>query len=350
MALLIAMVFVLTGALIYVWKIFPHTPAYVPPKIATSTIPVVPAIPGTTSTPATPAPDCGNHGHWNGTDCLCGGIAGWSCPADQECGDLKPTPATPDALGTCHAKPVTVREAPAGMICDAANSICVNSSYQNMRLQNLTMVTGTYAGYSRGLSFTLSSPDKQTAPYSQGGFTDLADVNDGEFSLPFILVNKPFDATSSILEIKSEKEKLELPVQIPSEWMTVKLFAYGVNQQKIGADATICNEFVPSEVTVPKSPKVIAAAVNALLHFTNQPDGPAPRFTFIPQGTQLLSATLSGTTLKLQFSKELENYGGGSCNVESIRTQIEKTAMQFGNVNKVEISVPGKTPEETLQP
>jgi hypothetical protein len=260
MALLIAMVFVLTGALIYVWKIFPHTPAYVPPKIATSTIPVVPAIPDATSTPATPAPDCGNHGHWNGTDCLCGGIAGWSCPADQECGDLKPTPTTPDALGTCHAKPVA---------------------------------TSTEM---------LSHPP-----------------------LP-----------------------PELTVTTSTVVRPVKIFLlkgyYGEDFQPAS-----CGDGKFFTVNVPKTTTPIKTSVTALLYWSDLSDGEGYTSN-IPEGTQLLSATLSNGVLKLEFSKELENYGGGSCNVESIRTQIEKTAMQFGNVNKVEITVPGKTPEETLQP
>ena len=42
-----------------------------------------------------------HHGNWNGTVCLCGGIAGFSCPAGYFCTDYIPNKETPDAMGIC---------------------------------------------------------------------------------------------------------------------------------------------------------------------------------------------------------------------------------------------------------
>ncbi|MDE1798309.1 MAG: hypothetical protein KGH63_02800 [Candidatus Micrarchaeota archaeon] len=41
-------------------------------------------------------------GDWNGTDCLCGGIAGFGCPGGYGCADMRPSPETPDAMGVCR--------------------------------------------------------------------------------------------------------------------------------------------------------------------------------------------------------------------------------------------------------
>jgi hypothetical protein len=346
MALLIAMVFVLTAALIYVWKIFPHTPAYVPPKVATSTIPTVPAIPDATSTPATPAPDCGNHGHWNGTDCLCGGIAGWSCPVDQECGDLKPTPTTPDALGTCHAKPVTVREAPAGMICDETNSICVDPSFAKTTLTSPFVASGTIIAFENTIAWKLIDADG--VEYSSG--TILADPSDSgdaaNFKLREFLFYTPRTA-SGTLEFYENSAKdghpihaVKIPVRLPQQEMAVKIF---LTPYDIGNDCTVVN---PVTRYIVRSNLPIEATLRKLL---GADLGPGDN-TAIPNGTDLVSLSVSHQTATVVFSRELENYGGGSCYASAIRAQIEKTLTQFSTVNNVVISVPGKTPEETLQP
>ncbi len=244
---MIATVAVLTFALLYVWRAIPRIPQ--PASSIVAPIPAAPAIP-------TDTVDCGSHGHWNGSACLCGGIAGWSCPTDQECGDMKPTPTTPDAMGTCHAK---------------------------------STVTST---------------------------------------------------ESIVLGLS--------PATTSTEGRAVKIFLlkgyYGEDFQP-----AFCGDGKFFSVYVPKTNTPIQTTLDGLLHWADLLDGEGYT-SDLPEGTQLLSTTLSGGVLRLQFSKELENYSGGSCNVESIRTQIEKTAMQFGNVNTVEISVPGKTAAETLQP
>ena len=39
-------------------------------------------------------------GNWNGTNCLCGGIAGFNCPPGFVCMDYSPLNAA-DAMGVC---------------------------------------------------------------------------------------------------------------------------------------------------------------------------------------------------------------------------------------------------------
>ncbi len=43
-------------------------------------------------------------GHWNGTACQCGGIAGFGCPQGYACGDYYQSSTTPDAMGICKKR------------------------------------------------------------------------------------------------------------------------------------------------------------------------------------------------------------------------------------------------------
>ncbi|MEI7511861.1 MAG: GerMN domain-containing protein [Candidatus Uhrbacteria bacterium] len=358
MALMIAIVFILTASLLFIWNLFPHELAYVPPQNASSTIPSVPTPPITPPATTTPpvvvtpsAPDCGTHGHWNGTACLCGGIAGWSCPSTQVCGDMKPSPTTPDAMGTCRAKAVAVREKPEGMICDELNAVCVSTSLANTVLGNPWYVTGTVSHGVVGLEWELF--DGNGISLGREGRGPGADEN-GVFRLTNFQSVMPASTTGtlrlsagfpgSIGQNGYSWTALNIPIRFAKDRMKVTFFSRAV----IGDSCTALDATV---YEIPKSSKSIAAALNVLLwQATENVSQVGPPGTQIPEGTKLNSAVLNNSILKLEFSKELENYGGGSCNVESIRTQIEKTAKQFGNVTKVEISVPGKTAAETLQP
>jgi len=60
---------------------------------------------------------------------------------------------------------------------------------------------------------------------------------------------------------------------------------------------------------------------------------------------------LLGETIILDFSKELQDYGGGSFNVLHIREQFEKTLYQFSFVKNIIFLVNGKGEESgVLQP
>ncbi|MDZ7843343.1 MAG: GerMN domain-containing protein [Anaerolineales bacterium] len=64
---------------------------------------------------------------------------------------------------------------------------------------------------------------------------------------------------------------------------------------------------------------------------------------------KLLGFTLQEGTATVNFSQEMNAYGGGSARVQSIREQITRTLMQFPSVDEVIIAVEGKT-EGVLQP
>jgi len=73
--------------------------------------------------------------------------------------------------------------------------------------------------------------------------------------------------------------------------------------------------------------------------------------TAIPRGTRLNSIRIENGIIHVNFSKELQDYGGGSATCLAIRAQIEKTLKQFHTVKEVIITVEGEEkPEEILQP
>lgn len=92
--------------------------------------------------------------------------------------------------------------------------------------------------------------------------------------------------------------------------------------------------------------EIIRKTVNLLL------EGPRePLFSFIPKGTKLNHIILIGKTIVLDFSKELQDYGGGSYNVLHIKEQLEKTIFQFSFIENIIFVVEGKGEKEgVLQP
>jgi len=66
---------------------------------------------------------------------------------------------------------------------------------------------------------------------------------------------------------------------------------------------------------------------------------------------RLNTIRIDDKTVFVDFSKELQNYGGGSLNAICIRGQIEKTLEQFPSIKEVVITVEGKGEEDgVLQP
>ncbi len=112
-------------------------------------------------------------------------------------------------------------------------------------------------------------------------------------------------------------------------------------------------ELVPVKCVVPLK-GVVQSAIEKLLEGpTEQERKRLDLYTAIPKGVKLnrLQIDLTTGTVYVDFSKELQNYGGGSLNAICIRTQIEETLKQFTVVKKVVITVEGKGEAEgVLQP
>jgi len=71
--------------------------------------------------------------------------------------------------------------------------------------------------------------------------------------------------------------------------------------------------------------------------------------TSIPNGVVVNKLSISNGVALVDFNKKLEEGVGGSCRVSAIRAQITETLKQFPSVQKVVISIDGRT-EDILQP
>lgn len=314
---MIATVAVLTFALLYVWRELPTGPIATQPPAPVPTIPAAPAIP-------TDTVDCGLNGHWNGSACLCGGIAGWSCPADQTCEDYGPTPTTPDAMGTCEPQ----AGPPLGQL-----DIEFDKDLSNELLTSPFEVSGSVALPNALAQWQLK--DANGVPLESGM---VQSDDEGKFTLRSFILTVPKTSTGT-LEIGHS----EIPVRLPSQAMTVTGYYLPGPASSDRESIIDCGDVRPVEKTVVRSSLPIETALRSLLVPTATPSA-------IPIGTRLESIKVSGGTATVIFSPEFENYGGGSCNVQAIRAQIEQTLKQFSSVKNVVISVVGKTAAETLQP
>jgi hypothetical protein len=311
--------------------------------------------------------DCGNPCHGKPGEvctavcepqCLCGGIAGWGCPKDLVCSDYEPSATTPDALGVCRTQvskpestpepePTTpVRERPVGMLCDDRNFICVDESVSGSLLTNPFIIEGSGMAFENTINWKLL--DANNDRIAEGFVTaSAADVGQaGDFQIRDFLryAPKSSNATLQVFEYSAKDGSpihiVSMPVRLPTTTMKTKFFMPS-------GSTTDCSEVDPVELDVVRSSLPVETALRTLLGV-----GPtmSSKRTAIPIDTKLVSLKVSNGTATVVLSPELGNYGGGSCNVGAIRSQIEATLKQFSSVRNVVIIQQGKTAEETLQP
>jgi spore germination protein GerM len=115
-------------------------------------------------------------------------------------------------------------------------------------------------------------------------------------------------------------------------------------------------EFIPIRYITPKGEieKIIRSVIITLLQGLTKDEREKLNLeTFIPEGTKLrkLEIDKDKGIVFIDFSKELQSYGGGSMNVICIRGQIERTVEQFPFVKQIIITVEGRSEEDgVLQP
>lgn len=141
-------------------------------------------------------------------------------------------------------------------------------------------------------------------------------------------------------------ESIELPIRFPSEEpLQVQIF---LGSKVLNPNSTDCSDVFALTRFIPQTNSVARESVEMLLLGPTWKENNEGYFSSIPKNTKLQSINLKDGVLTADFSKEL-NQVAGSCNVIAIRSQIEKTLMQFPTVKQVIISVNGDS-ETALQP
>ena len=299
--------------------------------------------------------------------CLCGGTQGWSCPKELTCTDWEPSQQDPAAIGVCRAGEASVepeaseasagavaREKPAGTICDETNSICVDEDYQDTLLASPFTITGTAIAFEAQFAWRLEDANGEKIEEGSAYGASTPEEPIPPFTIRSFILSVPKTSTGTLVLFEySAKDGepihvLRIPVRLPRTPMAASW--YQLAPSKAAEEGTdVCTTFEKTTETIVSTKAPIEASLQVLLKYATMSLDEG-MYTMIPRFTKLVSVKLEQGNLSLVFSSEFEGYGGGACNVASIREQIEKTAKQFPSVRNVIISVEGKTPEETLQP
>ena len=130
------------------------------------------------------------------------------------------------------------------------------------------------------------------------------------------------------------------------ENLDVKVF---FPNSKLNPDMKDCKLVYPVTRTITKTEEVAKATLEELIKGLTQEDNDDGYFTNINSDVNILSLSIENGVARVDFSKELEEGVGGSCEIDTIKAQIEETLKQFDTIDSVIISIEGKT-EGILQP
>lgn len=116
-----------------------------------------------------------------------------------------------------------------------------------------------------------------------------------------------------------------------------------------GDTSTDCSVVYATPRTIARTQAPARAALMELFKGVTTMEASQGVSTAIGSGVKINSLTINNGIARVDLSSELEEGVAGSCRVTAIRSQIEKTLLQFPTVTGVLISVDGKT-AGTLQP
>lgn len=155
-------------------------------------------------------------------------------------------------------------------------------------------------------------------------------------------------ANPSGLPAQADEISVEVTLA-PQEQREVTLYYYNQSED-VDADGNIlCSDqgLVAVERKMPVSQTPVQDAIRLLLEgdITAQEAAAGIETEFPLAGLELIGANLEDGTLTLEFDDPQGATSGGSCRVSILRAQIEETALQFGEVDEVEI-----LPEDIFQP
>lgn len=130
-----------------------------------------------------------------------------------------------------------------------------------------------------------------------------------------------------------------------SDHLLVKVF---FNNDRLDPEIS-CTKVFPVERPVKKTKAVARAALEELLKGPTGGEKAKGYYTHINNNVKIQRLSVKNGVARADFNQALDYRVAGSCRVQAIRAQIEHTLKQFPPVNKVVISINGRT-EDILQP
>jgi len=143
-------------------------------------------------------------------------------------------------------------------------------------------------------------------------------------------------------EIEAPKNGEEEP---ETEEMTIEVY---FNNSEMNTDQD-CSKVFSAERTIEKTQAPARKAIELLIAGPTEEEKENGYLSSVNTDTEINSLSIEDGTAYIDFNENLEKEVGGSCLVQSIKSQIEETLKQFSTVNNVVISVEGET-ETILQP
>ncbi len=263
----------------------------------------------------------------------------------------RPNPPTPIPATPTPTRPV-VRPRPANALCDEQNFICISTPGQNDLISNPTVVTGTAIAFENTFLWRIEDARGNLVAGSHA-MANAPDIGQpGPFSIRAFWDAAPQTATGTLIAYEASARDGEpthvvrVPVRFAPRAAASRRLFFVPEVLNENMDCTSVRE---QTVSIPGSIAPIEATLRALLSYDDSRTPPGLK-TSIPSGTGIVSITVNNGLAKVIFDANLEREVGGSCRVGSIRAQITKTLFQFPSIRQVDISVDGKTPQETLQP
>ena len=146
----------------------------------------------------------------------------------------------------------------------------------------------------------------------------------------------------------NEIEQVEIPVKfLPTASVEIKAF---FSNSERDPKTEYCNVSYPVARRVAVSEDLLSASVWEMLKGPSILEQQQGFFTNLPEGLEVKSIQDEDGDVTVTFNKALVQGVAGSCRVQAIRSQIERTLRQFPFVKGVTIAVEGVPDAEVLQP
>lgn len=154
------------------------------------------------------------------------------------------------------------------------------------------------------------------------------------------------------VSVTSPRGGVNAQAQIPVRFLpvaSVEVKAFFGNSER-DPQTQYCDVSYPVARRIALTENLLAASLRELLAGPTAAERHQYFSTHIPAGTEVRSLQEDDGRVTVMFNRTLVDGVAGSCRVQAIRSQIERTLKQFPFVTEVTIAVEGMPDAEVLQP